>query len=57
MGQTIDCLCKGIEFAQSHWPEEAIPNLSVNLACVPDHTRKCIHFRMWSGEQASVNQA
>ena len=25
MGQTLDCFCKGIEFAQSHRPEEAIP--------------------------------
>ena len=26
MGQTLDCLCKGIESTQSHWPEEAIPD-------------------------------
>ena len=26
MGQTLDCFCKGIEFTQSHWPEEAIPD-------------------------------
>ena len=26
MGQTLDCLCKGIEFTQSHRPEEAIPD-------------------------------
>ena len=26
MGQTLDCFCKGIEFIQSHRPEEAIPN-------------------------------
>ena len=24
MGQTLDCLCKGIEFTQSYQPEEAI---------------------------------
>ena len=24
MGQTLDYFCKGIEFAQSHRPEEAI---------------------------------
>ena len=24
MGQTLDCFCKGIEFTQSHRPEEAI---------------------------------
>ena len=26
MGQTLDCFCKGIEFTQSHRPEEAIPH-------------------------------
>ena len=26
MGQTFDCLWKGIEFTQSHRPEEAIPD-------------------------------
>ena len=26
MGQTLDCFCKGTEFAQSHRPEEAIPD-------------------------------
>ena len=24
MGQILDCFCKGIEFTQSHRPEEAI---------------------------------
>ena len=26
MGQTLHCLCKGIEFTQSHWLEKAIPD-------------------------------
>ena len=26
MGQTLDCFYKGIEFTQSHRPEEAIPD-------------------------------
>ena len=26
MGQTLDSFCKGIEFTQSHRPEEAIPH-------------------------------
>ena len=26
MGQTLDCFCKGMEFTQSHRPEEAIPD-------------------------------
>ena len=26
MGQTLDCFYKGIEFAQSHRSEEAIPD-------------------------------
>ena len=26
MGQTLDCFDKGIEFTQSHRPEEAIPD-------------------------------
>ena len=26
MRQTLDCFCKGIEFTQSHRPEEAIPD-------------------------------
>ena len=26
MGETLDCFCKGIEFTQSHRPEEAIPD-------------------------------
>ena len=25
-GQTLDCFCKGIEFTQSHPPEEFIPD-------------------------------
>ena len=26
MGETLDCFSKGIEFTQSHRPEEAIPD-------------------------------
>ena len=26
MGQTLDYFCKGVEFTQSHRPEEAIPD-------------------------------
>ena len=39
MGQTLDCLCKGIEFTQSHRPKEAIAD-SYNK-CEPGLS--CIH--------------
>ena len=31
MRKTLDCLCNGIEFTQSHWPEEAIPILTKSV--------------------------
>ena len=42
MGEKLDCFCKGMEFAQSHRPEEAVsdsyvkcePGLSVRLSLV-----------------------
>ena len=44
MEQALDCFCKGIEFTQSHRPEEAIPILhpiiSVNrVLCLRFHER------------------
>ena len=42
MEQTLDCFCKGIEFTQSHRPEEAIPILTISVnqvLCLRFHER------------------
>ena len=35
VGQTLDCFCKGIEFTQSHRPEETIPDSRSYDKCEP----------------------
>ena len=42
MEQALDCFCKGIEFNQSHRPEEAIPILTISVnrvLCLRFHER------------------
>ena len=45
MGQTLDSFSKGIEFTQSHRPEDAIPDSYDK--CEPGFTLICDHEYLW----------